>query len=84
MFQLRSQKLTKEVIFDEANPVTLQALKTRCLSCGFLLVAGAFLFLAEGFGPIRHKFEGWLVSVRNVSFRRRFRRKLKRNQKLRK
>lgn len=77
MHQLRYRRIREDIFFEEANPVSLQALKTMCNLCGLLLVCAAVLFLAESYVPFRRKFEDLFVSVRNVSFG--FRRKWKRN-----
>ncbi|OXA46155.1 hypothetical protein Fcan01_19060 [Folsomia candida] len=82
MFQLHSRILMTEAVSDEANPVTLKSLKTMYNLCGLLLIGSLALFLAEGFGPARRKFQGWLLRARTVWFVFILRRKRKRNRKL--
>lgn len=69
VFQLRSRMISKELMFDEANPVTLRALKTLCNLCGLLLIVAVVLFLREVFAPAHRTLKSWLVCARSVWFR---------------
>lgn len=61
--QVRYQKLKKGVIFEEANPVSLSALKSIHTLCGLLLAGGFALFFVEEFVSVRQKFKRRIVEL---------------------
>ncbi|OXA42146.1 hypothetical protein Fcan01_23164 [Folsomia candida] len=67
MHQLRYRRIREDIFFEEANPVSLQALKTMCNLCGLLLVCAAVLFLAESYVPFRRTLlkdiEKWIIAA---------------------